>query len=156
MDHSHRRQSRDRRFESKHVWVSGDDGLLFGSGWPRKLTMHFPQNSRRRSGRRLTAKAGLTVEEFRKQALVDAEARVAETGETVPPDGAVPPVGVGWRQGSPPGCAGLGWAGRRSHVWHKNTQKNIVLQYIGRGLASGISACVPMPAPWIQAGRGSC
>ena len=85
--------------------------------------MHFPQNSRRRSGRRLTAKGGLTVEEFRKQARLDAEAGLAEAGETVAPDGAVTPVGVGWRQGSPPRWAGLGWAGRRSHVWHKNTHK---------------------------------
>ena len=33
----------DRRFESRHAWVTGDDGLLFGSGWPRKLTMRFPR-----------------------------------------------------------------------------------------------------------------
>ena len=82
--------------------------------------MHFPQNSRRRSGRRLTAKAGLTVEEFRKQALVDAEAGLAETGETVPPEGAVPPVWGRLAARSTPalGWVGLGWAGRRSHVWH--------------------------------------
>ena len=56
----------------------GHDGLLFGSGWPRKLTMHFPQNSRRRSGRRLTAKAGLThyvgVGEFQAESFYDAGA----------------------------------------------------------------------------------
>ena len=79
--------------------------------------MHFPQNSRRRSGRRLTAKAGLTGEEFRKQALVDAEAGVAEAGETVPQEGVVPPVegrlsarftpALGWTGLR---WTGLGWA----------------------------------------------
>ena len=93
----------------------GHAGLLFGSGWPRKLTMHFPQNSRRRSGRRLTAKAGLTVEEFRKQALLDAEAGVAEAGETVAPEGAVPPVGgrLSARFTSGLRWTGLRWTGLR-------------------------------------------
>ena len=111
--------------------------------------MHFPQNSRRRSGRRLTAKAGLTVAEFRKQARLDAEAGVAEAGETVPP------VGVGWRQGPPPRCAalggtGLGWATVTGLAL--KIHKKHCLQYIGRGLTPGISACVPMPATTYRQG----
>ena len=35
----------------------------------------------------------------------------------------------------------------------KTHKKNIVLQYIGRGLASGISACGPMPAPAYRQGE---
>ena len=56
----------------------------------------------------MTAKAGLTVEEFRKQARLDAEAGLAEAGETVPPEGAVPPVGGRLAARSTPA---LGWVG---------------------------------------------
>ena len=102
----------------------------------------------------MTAKAGLTVEEFRKQARLDAEAGLAEAGETVPPEGAVPPVGGRLAARSTPalGWAGLGWA-TVTRLALKIHTKNIVLQYIGRGLASGISACVPMPAPGYRQGE---